>query len=183
MIGVLGHHAFTVAVVAIFAGAWLSARALSVGQWRRLACGVIGVELFVQCLFHAKYTVPSFYRASQWEAVAREVERMPPAGGVFAGDIVQDLSLRARIAVLPTYYVLKKPADSAVRDFFTRQNCVPAYFVLLESNVNEWSLAPAFMNSLQEVWRCRLIIGGLGWQDVHFYRFNSYDWLVDPGKP
>jgi hypothetical protein len=102
---------------------------------------------------------------------------------VFAGEMVQDLSLRAKIRVLPTFYLLNEPTDAAVRDFFVRQNCVPTFFVLVDANLKHWgTLAPVFANSLEEVGCYPLLIGGIGWQNVHFFRFRSYEWLASPER-
>jgi len=142
------------------------------------------MELAVQCWFHATYSWPAFFRPSQWDAVARDLDQMAPRGtAIFSGDMVQDLSLHAKIHVLPTYYVLNEPTDAAIRDFFARQNCVPAYFILVDSSLKEWiTRAPAFVKSLEEVARYPLIIGGVGWQNLHVCRVNSHDWLVAPER-
>jgi hypothetical protein len=182
--GVFGHYGSALTASVVFAAAWFVAQTLGAERWQRLACGIIAVELAIQCWFHTKYTWPSFFRSSQWTVVARDLEQMEPRGtAVFSGDIVQDLSLHAKIHVLPTYYLLDDPTDTAIRDFFVRQNCVPTYFVLVDSSVKGWATrAPAFVSSLEEVARYPLIIGGVGWQNTHVCRLRSRDWLVTPER-
>jgi hypothetical protein len=182
--GVFGHFGSALTALFLFVAAWFVARAFSLEKWQRLACGIITVELALQCWFHAKFTWPTFLRPSQWDAVARDLEQMPSREtAVFAGEMVQDLSLRAKIRVLPTFYLLNEPTDAAVRDFFVRQNCVPTFFVLVDANLKHWgTLAPVFANSLEEVGCYPLLIGGIGWQNVHFFRFRSYEWLASPGR-
>jgi hypothetical protein len=183
--GVFGHFGPALTALSLFVAAWFVARAFSLEKWQRLACGIITVELAMQCWFHAKYTWPTFLRPSQWDAVARDLEHMPSREtAVFSGEMVQDLSLRAKIRVLPIYYLLEEPTDAAVRDFFARQNCVPTFFVLMDSNLKQWfTQAPVFASSLEEVGSYPLLIGGIGWQNVHFFRFRSYEWLATPGQP
>jgi len=180
--GVFGHSGPAITVLCVYVAAWFAARKVGAGRWQQLACGIIAVELAVQCWFHADYTWPAFFRPSQWNEVAKDLAQLPPRGtAVFSGEMVQDLSLRAKIHVLPTYYLLDEPTDAAIREFFVRQNAVPDYFVLLDNNVKKWVAgAPAFAASLEEVGHFSLIIGGIGIQKVHLCRFRSYDWLVRP---
>jgi hypothetical protein len=182
--GVFGHFGSALTAASLFVAAWFVARAFSLKKWQRLACGIITVELAMQCWFHANYTWPSFLRPSQWEAVTRDLEQIPSREtAVFSGDMVQDLSLRAKIHVLPTFYLLDEPTDAAVRDFFVRQNCVPTFFVLVDGDLKQWDTqAPVFANSLEEVGRYPLLIGGIGWQNVHLFRFRSYEWLATPER-
>ena len=179
--GMLSHIVTFAVAASAFSLAVVAARIFRMGWRTGVLAGVVLLELSVQFMLHAAYMKPAYSRETQWAACAGALERLKRSDNdLFAGSMVQDLSLRADIRVLPTYYVLEKDQldDRSVRDFFLRQNQRPDYFLLLDLERSLWTQkAPLFMESLEAIGRCRLLIGDLGIRELHVYRVSSYDWL------
>jgi hypothetical protein len=180
--GVFSHVVtFTIAGSA-FLLAVFAARIFNMGWRTGIICGTLLVEISVQVLLHSVYMKPAYSRESQWVGCSRAMEQLRRnEKDLFAGSMVQDLSLRADIRVLPTYYVIDdiRLDDSSVRAFFVRQKQIPNYFLLLDIEHPLWlQKAPLFMRSLEQIGGCRLLVGGfLDLRDLYVYRFRSYDWL------
>jgi hypothetical protein len=153
------------------------------GGWRTgVLCGALLLEITVQLMLHSVYMKPTYFRESQWGACSRALEALGRSeSDLFAGSMVQDLSLHSNIRVLPTYYALDETNnldDSSVRDFFVRQSSIPRYFLLLDIEHPLWAeKAPIFMSNLEAIERCQLLVGGIGLRNLQIYRFKSYDWL------
>jgi hypothetical protein len=176
-------HILTLSMVVSAFGLGVFAAKIFGMRWRTgILWGTVLLEVSVQFLLHGVYMKPSYSRPSQWVGCSRGLENLRRGkNDLFAGSMVQDLSLRADIRVLPTYYIIneKQLDDSAVRDFFRRQNETPDYFLLLDIEHPHWfEKAPLFTRRLERVAVCRLAIGGFTEShDLHIYRFRSYDWL------
>lgn len=175
-------HVVTFAIAgSAFLLAVFAARIFNMGWRTGILWGAVLLEISVQMMLHSVYMKPAYFRESQWVGCSYALERLKRSeNDLFAGSMVQDLSLHADIRVLPTYYVLDEEQldDGSVRDFFLRQNQIPDYFLLLDSEHPLWiQKAPLFMRSLEATGGCELLIGGLGLRNLYVYRLTSHDWL------
>lgn len=151
-------------------------------SWQAIACAVIVLELSVQSMFHLTFMVPSYYRQSQWTNIATDMEKlMMKKEDIITGDIVQNLRLYSDINILPTYHIQGKVDDESIRNFYSRQNRLPTYYLIIDFKQSKYRAdAPRLMKSLQEVQRYSLYIGGVGRRVLHVYRIKSYEWLHSP---
>ncbi|HEY2989130.1 MAG TPA: hypothetical protein VGL11_15465 [Candidatus Binatia bacterium] len=182
-----GFGLFSDVVTAALAGAAFvaglaAAKIANLGWKTGVVCGALLLEIGLQTMLQGVYMKPSYARESQWATCSRGVESLRRGeNDLFAGSVVQDLSLRADIRALPTFYVIDESRlnDGYVRDFFRRHNASPDYFLLLDAERPLWiEKAPLFVSSLQPVAACRLLLGGFREpRELYVYRIRSHDWL------
>jgi len=151
-----------------------------------IASAIVAGEMVLQVELHAKYTLPSYGSGRQWAAPTSDLRDLNAGSRepiVVGGDLVQDLSLRSEIQAIPTFCVLPVVNDSTVRSFFLRQGLPPTHFALLDINHRVWrARAPRFMESLTELDRYTLLVGGLGVRKLVLYGVCSDDWMF-PDEP
>lgn len=179
--GMLSHIHLLGLCLLVAAAGFAVTRSFTTRKWHAFAGAVVAVELTVQALFLYAYQWPTYGQTNQWHRMAEQLETMSAAGDVnFTGDLVQDLSLRADIRVMPTYYLVTRPTDESLRAFYSRQASVPTHALLIYATAAKYRRdAPLFFNCLTPLQMHRLYIGGLGRRTVVLCRFNSYDWLSD----
>lgn len=181
--GLFSHVLLVGAAAVAFAAAYTASGLWTRSVPQRLFMAVVCFEVAVQFEFHAVHTRPTYTRPSQWHQAAQIAEGLAATPNtLLAGDIVQDLALRADIRVLPTFRSFDGPDDlddRSVRAFFMRNGGPPTHLLLLDSARQQWQRrCPVLWGCLEEACTLRLVIGELGPRDVHIYRVTSTKWVL-----
>lgn len=151
-------------------------------QWRPAVISIlIAFELIWQIHLLAAHVLPTYRMADPWRDAA-EVVRSLKADSEFCltGNMVQDLSLRAPINVIPTYYALddKNMTDESLRSFYRRQSPPPTHVLFFRGDYNQWSgLAPGFIANLEPVGKVELNVGEIGWSTLVLFKIKDPGWL------